>query len=52
MRLDLVHKDMIHSNTGMLNLQYFNVKKGSYWAPHLTHKLKELVCIYGAYNSK
>ncbi len=52
MRLDLVHPDMIHKNTGMLNLQYFNVKKGSYWAPDLTLKLKELVCIYGAYNSK
>jgi hypothetical protein len=52
MRLDLVHEDMVLKNTGMLNLQYFNVKKGSYWSPHLTEKLKKLVCIYGAYHSK
>ncbi len=52
MRLDLCHEDMVHKETGLLNLQYFNVKKGSYWSPHLTSKLKEMVCLYGAYNSK
>lgn len=47
-----MHDDMIHRNTGLLNLQYFNVKKGSYWAPHLTERLKEMVVKYGAYHSQ
>ena len=52
MRLDLCAPDMIHKNTGLLNQGYFAMKKGSYWAPHLTQKLKGLVVEYGAYNSQ
>ena len=52
MRLALVNSDMIHANTGLLNLQYFACKKGSYWSPYHTDCLKQLLCIYGAYHSK
>ena len=52
MRADLVNEDMLHKNTGLLNLEYFNVKKGSYWSPKHTQKLKEHVCAYGAFNSQ
>lgn len=52
MRLELCHEDMVHKNTGLLNLLYMNVKKGAYWSPHLTQKLKEMVCLYGAYSDK
>ena len=52
MRLDMCSPDMIHSNTGLLNLEYFAMKKGLYWAPYLTDLLKEMVVKYGAYNSQ
>ena len=52
MRLDLCNEDMIHRNTGLLNLQYFDVNNGKYWSPRLTALLETLVCKYGAYNSK
>ena len=52
MRLDLCHEDMVHKNTGLLNLLYMNAKKGAYWSPHLTDKLKQMVCLYGAYSDK
>jgi hypothetical protein len=52
MRLDMCGEDMIHRNTGLLNLEYFAMKKGSYWAPHLTELLKEMLLLYGAYNSQ
>ena len=52
MRLELCHEDMVHKNTGLLNLLYMNAKKGAYWSPHLTDKLKQMVCLYGAYSDK
>ena len=52
MRLDLCDDDICHKNTGMLNLEYMKVVKGAYWQPHLTQKLKEMVCTYGAYKSQ
>ena len=31
MRLDLCDDDIVHKNTGMLNLEYMKVVKGAYW---------------------
>lgn len=51
MRLELCEPVMIQKS-GLLNLDYFKVKKGQYWSSVETQILKNLVIIFGAYDSQ
>ena len=49
MRLDLCDPDMIQADSGLLNLKYFEVKKGSYWSDKETQILKEMILKFGVF---
>ena len=49
MRLDLCDPDMIQADTGLLNLKYFKVKKGSYWSDRETQILKRMILKFGVF---